>query len=65
MNNIPKFYENGSWDKLENIIINNIESSENKCDNESWLKDICAQMEILLQSFWIMESYEVNYQFIN
>ncbi|XP_065356225.1 calcineurin-binding protein cabin-1-like [Calliphora vicina] len=56
--NIPKLYEEGSWDILANIIVVNIESSENNYDNECWLRDICAQIEILLQSFWIMASYE-------
>lgn len=59
INSIPKLYEQQSWDKLQSIIISNLESSEeNKHTSEAWLKDICAQIKILLQSFWLMESYE-------
>ncbi|XP_046803424.1 calcineurin-binding protein cabin-1-like isoform X3 [Lucilia cuprina] len=58
VSNIPKLYEEGSWDKLANIIKVNIESSGNQYSNEGWLKDFCVQIEILLQSLWIMESYE-------
>ncbi|XP_075169816.1 calcineurin-binding protein cabin-1-like [Haematobia irritans] len=57
--NIPKLYNAELWSQLVDIIISNIESSNDKYENDHWLKDLVTMLETLLQSLWKMSSYEL------
>lgn len=60
MHRIPQLFMDNAWSKLCEIIINNIETSADLYEDENWLKDICLQIKLLLQSFWQTSLYAVN-----